>query len=512
MAEPVVIGIDVGTSGVRVLAVGPGGEVLAQASHEHPLMTPRPGWTEQDPADWWQGAQRGLRQVLAQLAAAGTAAAQVAGVGLTGQMHGSVFLGRAGNVVRPAILWNDQRTAEECGEITARVGAGPLMRLTGNPALTGFTAPKILWLRRHEPAAYARVTRIMLPKDYVRYRLTGAVVTDVADASGTLLFDVHARTWSAEVCRALEIPLDMLPPAYEGPEVTGRVSAEAAAATGLPAGTPVVAGGGDQAAGAVGVGLVDEGMVSCSIGTSGVVFAASRTAQVHPEGRLHAFCHAVPGRWHLMGVMLSAGGSLRWLRDALYGAEAAADRAAGRDPYDRMVAEAADTPPGAAGLIFLPYLTGERTPHADPAARGAWIGLGLQHGRPHMARAVLEGISFGLLDSLELVRAMGVPVPGVRVTGGGARSRFWRELLAAVFGVPITGMAADEGPAYGAAVLAAVGAGLYPTVDAACTAMVRTAGTVPAACDRGVYPELYEAYRQAYVRLQGLFPRLVQLG
>lgn len=492
------VGLDVGTGGVRVLAVDAAGALVAQAMVEHPLLTPRPGWTEQNPDDWWAGAVGALTAVTGQL---GARARQIAAVGLTGQMHGSVFLDRTGAVIRPALLWNDQRTADQCREITGRLGEDGLLRLTGNVALTGFTAPKILWLRAHEPEQYARLAKVVLPKDYIRYRLTGALATDVADASGTLLLDVVQRRWSREMLGALDLPASLVPDLFEGPEVTGRVTAEAARATGLPAGIPVVAGGGDQAAGAVGLGVVSGGQLFCSVGTSGVVFAACAEPKIHPQGRLHAFCHAVPGTWHVMGVMLAAGGSLRWLRDALY-------PGAG---YEAITSEAAGIPAGAEGLVFLPYVTGERTPYADPHARGAFVGLGLQHRRAHIARATLEGIALGLTDCLDLVRGLGVAVPRARIAGGGARSPLWRQIIAACFDLPLERMALDEGPAFGAAVLAAVGAGAFADVPAACAAMVRVEAPpeLPDPALAAVYRDWHRVFTASYQFLKPVFPRLL---
>ncbi|MBP2020197.1 xylulokinase [Symbiobacterium terraclitae] len=520
--QEIYIGIDIGTGGARVLAVDRAGRVVAQATQEYPLLTPRPGWTEQDPADWWAATAACLRRVTAEVGPG-----RVRGVGLTGQMHGSVFLDDRGQVVRPALLWNDQRTQAQCDEITVRVGTDRLLALAGNRALTGFTAPKLLWLRQHEPDAYARVRHLLLPKDYLRYRLTGEFATDVADASGTLLLDVAARRWSEPILEALEIDPAILPRLAEGPEVTGFVTPPAAAETGLPAGTPVVGGGGDQAANAVGVGLVTEGAASLALGTSGVVFAASGQPghvrngagpgeAVAPPGlpedslsTIHSFCHAVPGMWHVMGVMLSSGGSLRWLRDALYAREAAEDRQAGREPYDRVTGEAATVPAGAEGLLFLPYLTGERVPYPDPSARGAFVGLGLQHTRAHVARAVMEGIAFGLRDNLDLVRALGVGVAELRITGGGSRSPLWRTILAAALGVPLRRMAVDEGPAFGAAILAAAGTGAYPDVASACAAMIRTGDAVPVDPDLAArYAELLPVFRQCYAQLKTVFPQL----
>ncbi|HYF91717.1 MAG TPA: xylulokinase [Symbiobacteriaceae bacterium] len=501
------LGVDVGTSGARVLAVDASGRLAAIATAEYPLLTPRPGWTEQNPTDWWSAVASCLRQV-----AAAVPPAEIRAIGLTGQMHGSVFLDAAGEVIRPALLWNDQRTEAECREIEERVGKERLLALCGNRALTGFTAPKVLWLRNHAPEHYARLAHLLLPKDYIRYRLTGDFATDVSDASGTLLLDVAARSWCEPVMKALDLPASMLPRLYEGTGVTGRVSAAAAAATGLPAGLPVVAGGGDQAAGAVGVGLAAPGMASLSLGTSGVVFAACSQpghlapAATAPPGlppesitTVHSFCHAVPGVWHVMGVMLSAGGSLRWARDTLYAGQS----------YDALTGEAAAVPPGAEGLLFLPYLTGERVPHPDPGARGAFVGLGLRHVRAHLARAVLEGIALGLRDNLDLVRALGVPVQELRVTGGGARSPLWRDILAAALESPLRMLAVDEGPAFGAAILAAAGTSHFADVAAACAAMVKPAGGVPVdAALAEQYARLLPTFRELYLQLRTVFPKL----
>ncbi|MDO8836159.1 MAG: xylulokinase, partial [Vicinamibacterales bacterium] len=389
------LGIDVSTTATKALLCDERGEVVGVASREYPFDTPRPLWSEQAPALWWEAAVHSIRGVLA---AAGVDAGDVAAVGLTGQMHGLVLLDGGGDVLRPAILWNDQRTGAECDEIRRRVGAARLIAVTGNDALTGFTAPKALWVRRHEPDVFERARHLLLPKDYVRLQLTGDYAMDVADGAGTLLMDVRARTWSDDVLTALGIPRAWMPPLFEGPAVTGRVTAAAAGATGLRAGTPVVAGGGDQAAQAVGVGAVREGIVALTLGTSGVVFAATSEPRIDPRGRLHAFCHAVPGRWHLMGVMLSAAGSLRWFRDTI----------APGTPYPDLLAPAADVPAGCEGLVFLPYLTGERTPYPDPHARGAFVGLTVRHTRAHLTRAVLEGVAFGLRDGFDLMRAAGM--------------------------------------------------------------------------------------------------------
>lgn len=491
------LGVDIGTTGAKSVLTDADGRVLATASAAYPLLTPRPGWTEQDPQSWWDATVSSIRDVLERSGLDGRA---IAAVGLTGQMHGLVPLDGRGKVIRPAILWNDQRTAEECAWITERVGAARVLELTGNPILTGFTAPKIVWMLRNEPDLFARMAHILLPKDYVRYRLTGEFATDVADASGTSLFDVRRRAWAPEMLEELGIPPAWLPRLTESPVISGAITADAAAAMGLARGTPVVAGAGDQAAQAVGTGIVRPGVVSVTIGTSGVVFAHLDAVQVDPLGRTHTFCHAVPGRWHVMGVMLSAGGSLRWLRDAL---PSAAWVRTGVDPYDLMAAEAAAVPAGSEGLLFLPYLTGERTPHADPHARGAFIGLTLRHGRPHLIRAVMEGVSMGLRDSLEILRSMGVPVTQVRASGGGARSPLWRQMLADMFNAQLVTVTTTEGAAYGAALLAGVGCGAFTSVEAACDAVVAIGDhTVPNPTNVMVYERLYGQYTAAYPSLR----------
>ena len=494
------LGIDISTTGNKALLVSTAGEVVGVAVSENPISTPRPLWSEQDPADWWQGIQVAIRQVLKE---AGVSGEEVIGVGLTGQMHGLVLLDETGEVLRPAILWNDQRTGPQCEWITETVGWENLLAWTGNPALPGFTAPKIVWVREHEPEVYARVAHVLLPKDYIRYKLTGVYATDKAGAAGTLLLDIKKRDWSAEMLHALDIPAEWLPPAYEGPDVTGAIGEDAARATGLRAGTPVVGGGGDQAAGAVGVGAVRPGVVGLALGTSGVVFAPTAEPLIEKEGRLHAFCHAVPGRWHLMGVMLSAAGSLRWYRDTVAPGMA----------YDDLLAPAADIPAGSEGLIFLPYLTGERTPYPDPNAKGAFVGLTLRHGLAHMTRAVLEGVAFGLRDSMELVRGAGLgAVEQVRVSGGGARSALWRQILADVLNCELVTVNTTEGAAYGAALLAGVGVGTWPNVDAACEATVRVVERVAPREDKvRCYDDFYPVYRQLYGALKPAFDALTEL-
>ncbi|HEY2259899.1 MAG TPA: xylulokinase [Solirubrobacteraceae bacterium] len=470
------VGIDVGTSGVKAIAIDEGGEVIAAAEEQYSLDSPRPGWAEQNPTDWWQATETALEKLRARTS-------RPAAIGLSGQMHGLVALDSENRVIRPAILWNDQRSARECQEIEARLGLERLIELTGNRALTGFTAPKLLWLARHEPESYERIAQIALPKDYIRLRLCGEHATDVSDASGTLLFDVAARRWSHEVADALEVHSDWLAPALESPTVSGTTAE----------GVPVAAGGGDQAAGAVGVGADRPGPVSVVLGTSGVVFTTLPHFASDPRARVHAFCHAVPGAWHAMGVMLSAAASLGWLRRAVGGAD-----------YDELTAEAARWPAGTEGLVFLPYLGGERTPHADPDATGAFVGLQTRHDRGALVRAVLEGVAFGLRDSLDLVDALGAELEVGRVSGGGARSELWLSIVASALELPLERVAVDEGAAFGAAILGGVAAGVWPDVHAATAAAVRVRDRIePVAEWVEVYRERQDQYRALYPALRG---------
>jgi xylulokinase len=497
------IGIDVGTTGTKVLLVRTDGDVCAESTHEYPLSTPHPNWSEQDPEDWWQATIAGIRDVLD----AGVARAEdVIGIGLTGQMHGLVLLDEHGQVLRPAILWNDQRTQAQCDAIHQRVGYERVLQLTGNPVLTGFTAPKIEWVREHEPEVHSRIASVLLPKDYVRYRMSGERRTDVSDASGMSLLDVGKRRWSAEMLAALGIPERWMPAVDESNVMRAVVHEAAAALTGLRSGTPIAAGAGDQAAGAVGMGIVEPGVVSVTIGTSGVVFAATDAYRPEPEGRLHAFCHACPppAGWHLMGVMLSAGGSLRWHRDALCRDLTDQARTRDCDPYELMLEEATNVPAGADGLVFLPYLTGERTPYPDPNARGVFFGLSLLHTRAHLTRAVVEGVTFGLRDSLELIKSTGVSVDRVRMAGGGARSALWRQLAADVFGVSVVTVNAAHGGAFGAALLAFAGAGVYRDVRAACKATIRES-SVTDPVHAGLYDRAYGRFRSLYPALKPTF-------
>ncbi len=477
-AAGVLVGIDVGTTGVKGIAIDSSGQVLASAGAGYELSIPRPGWAEQQPDDWWGASELVLASLSEELAGK----AKIVGIGLSGQMHGLVCLDSGLHVLRPAILWNDQRTGTECAEIERLVGPERLIELTGNRALPGFTAPKLLWLRRHEPETYTRIRHVLLPKDYVRLRLTGELAIDAADASGTLLFDVARRRWSEEVLQALELPQEWLPRVLESPEVSGSTRD----------GVPVAAGAGDQQAGALGVGVIRPGPVSVVLGTSGVVLAALDRYACDRAARVHAFCHAVPGTWEAMGVMLSAGGSLRWLRDV----------AAPGAGYEQLTAEAASWQPGCGGLAFLPYLQGERTPHADPDARGAFAGLSLVHDRGALVRAVLEGVAYGLRDSLELLRELGTEPVRARVSGGGAGSRLWLEIVASVLGLELELTAVDEGAAYGAALLGGLASGVFSSADEAVGECVRVRERVEP------NPEWVEIYDRGYIRFRSLYPAL----
>lgn len=491
------LGIDVSTTSSKALLVDDHGKVVAVASSPHTLQTPEPLWSEQDPLEWWKAVIASIQAVLKQ---SDIQSKSIAAIGLTGQMHGLVLLDGAGQVLRPAILWNDQRTQAQCDEIHQRVGREKFIQTTGNLALPGFTAPKILWVAENEPAVFARAKHILLPKDYVRYRLTGLYAMDKADGSGTVLFDVSKRDWSPEIITSLGIPAEWLPATYEGPEFTGKITPQAAEQTGLWAGTPVCAGGGDQSAQAVGVGAVEPGVVALTVGTSGVVFATTPSPLVEQEGRLHAFCHAVPGMWHLMGVMLSAAGSLQWYRDTL----------APDCSFDDLLKEAASISPGSEGLQFLPYLSGERTPHPDPLARGAFVGLTLRHRRGHLTRSVLEGVAFGLKDSFTLIQQAGLgEIHQVRASGGGTRSKLWRHILASVLETELVMVNTSEGAAYGAALLAGVGAGKWTSIQEACKSAVKVIqSTHPDPAQMEAYRKAYRLYRQLYPALKTSFAGL----
>jgi xylulokinase len=490
------LGIDVGTGGTRALLIDKSGAVVASAIHEHvPFASPRSGWAEQDPHDWWKACQGAVRKLLAD---SGVPPSEIACIGLSGQMHGAVLLDRNDEVLRPSLIWCDQRTAAECRYLNETIGPQRLVELTSNPALTNFTLTKLLWVRTNEPEIWRKFDGFLLPKDYVRLRLTGVRAIDVADASGTLLLDVAHRRWSDAMLDAVGLSPGCLPALHESQEVVGHITESAAASTGLKAGTPMVAGAGDQTAGATGMGIVRPGDVSATIGTSGVVFAASDAPVTDPLGRLHTFCHAIPGRWHVMGVTQAAGLSLRWFRDNFAGPATS---------YDQLSAEAGQAPPGAGGVLWAPYLMGERTPHLDPDARAALLGLAADHTRSHIVRAILEGVAFSLKDTLTIFKELGIPAKAIRVGGGGARSPLWRQIQADVYGQSVATVQAEEGAAYGAALLAGVGAGVWPSVDAACDAVVRVAHQTPA--DPGtvrVMGESYAKYRRIYPALQSVFP------
>ncbi len=489
------LGVDIGTGGSRALLIDESGrEVLGVSAPHEEMQMPRPLWAEQRPENWADAAFQAIRHVLHDANLSGD---QIQGVGLSGQMHGLVILDRNHAVIRPALIWCDQRSQAQVDEIHQKIGREKVVQSIANPVLTGFTLPKLLWVRDHEPDAFERVRTLLLPKDYVRFRLTGQFATDVADASGTALFDVVNRTWSQEMVSALGLDKAILPHVYESPAITSTISKDAAEVTGLRAGTPVVAGAGDQAASAVGNGIVHDGLVSCTLGTSGVVFAHMEHVAYDPSGRVHTFCHAVPGKWHVMGVTQGAGLSLQWFRNQL----------APGTSYDTLTAEASASPVGSQGLFWLPYLMGERTPHLDSSARGGWIGLTAKHTRADLIRSVLEGVSFSQRDALEIIAALGVSVSSVRASGGGARSPFWRQMLADVFAKPVSTLASQEGSAYGAAILAMVGTGRVETLEEACRAIIREVSTAsPRDTESRAYARAYPIYQQLYPALRPLFP------
>ncbi len=502
------LGIDVGTSGTKTLVIDVAGNVIAESSAEYPMAQPRPGWTEQSPEDWWQATVKTVRGAMK---SAKLKPSDVKAIGLSGQMHGSVFLDKSDKVIRPALLWNDQRTAAECDEITdAAGGRKQLIKLVANPALTGFQAPKILWLRNHEKANFSRLAKVLLPKDDIRRRLTGDYVTEVSDASGTLLLDVVNRKWSDKLLAKLNLDPSLLPRVVESEDVTGTLTSDAAKQLGLTTNCKVVGGAGDCAAGAIGNGVVKTGVLSTSIGTSGVMFCHSDTPQYDAAGRLHTFCHAVRGKWHMMGVNLTSGGSLQWWMDQVL-----TDPDAKKDPqrYDRATAAAAGIAAGSGGLVFLPYLNGERTPHANPNARGSFVGLNLTHGRGAMTRSVMEGVTFALRDSLAIIESLDVPVKQIRASGGGSRNPLWRQMQADVFGKKITTLAVEQGPAFGVALLAAVGDGAYANIEAACKATIEIAAeTKPNAAAVKAYNKIFPIYQELYVKLAENMGRLAELS
>src|SRR5579862_190450 len=508
---PYMMGIDVGTTGTRAIIVRPDGHVVAAALADHqPMRMEQPGWAEQDPEDWWQAAVSAVRGALNQAELKGS---DIAAVGLSGQMHGVVLLDNTRAVLRPSLIWCDQRSQSQCDWITNKVGAARLIQLTSNPALTGFSAPKMLWVRDHEPKVYERVAHFLLPKDFVRFRLTGEFATDVSDASGTLLFDVTHRRWSNEMLAALEMDANILPRAFESPEFTGKISRETALVTGLAAGTPVVAGAGDQAASAVGNGIVLPGLTSATLGTSGVIFSYTDKPKLDPRGRIHTFCHAVPGKWHVMGVTQGAGLSLRWFRDQFGNSEAWYARQLGVDVYDLIIQEAEKIAPGSDGLLFLPYLMGERTPHLDAQARGMWFGLTASHTRGHLIRAILEGVAFSLRDSLEIFQELNIPVSQIRASGGGSRNALWRQIQADIYGKDLVTLRESEGSAYGAALLAGVGGGIYRSVEEAAKEAIQIRESVlPDRENMQRYDQLYQVYRKLYPAVRELAHQLARFS
>ena len=498
------LGIDIGTSGTKTLLVREDGLVVAEANAEYPMQQPKPGWTEQDPEDWWKATVKTVRTVMKK---SKLKPADVKAIGLSGQMHGSVFLDKKDQVIRPALLWNDQRTADECDEITqAAGGRKALIKMVANPALTGFQAPKVLWLRNKEKRNFDKLAKVLLPKDDVRRRLTGGYATEVSDASGTLLLDVVKRKWSTKLLGKIGLDADLLPEVFESQEVTGTLTAESAKKLGLTTDCKVVGGAGDCAAGAVGNGVVKKGILSTSIGTSGVMFVHSDEPQYDAAGRLHTFCHAVNGKWHMMGVNLTSGGSLQWWVDnVLQGLAGISEK----KRYEAATAEAAKIAAGSDGLLFLPYLNGERTPHADPNARGSFVGMNLTHSRGHMTRSVMEGITFALRDSLAIIESLGVPVKQIRASGGGSKNTLWRQMQADVFGKKITTLKVEQGPAYGVALLAAVGDGAYRNIESACAATIEIAEQTPT--NRTAvksYNRLFPVYQDLYGQLKGSMAEL----
>ena len=502
------LGVDIGTSGTKTLLIDADGTILAEATEAYPLSHPKPLWSEQDPESWWKATVNTIKAVVKK---AKVKASDVKAIGLSGQMHGSVFLDKNDKVIRPALLWNDQRTSAECEEIEQLAGGRKkLIKMVANPAMTGFTAPKILWLRNNEPKNFARTKKILLPKDDVRRRLTGDYATDVSDASGTLLLDVTKRDWSKPLLKKLDLDPSLLPTCFESEAVTGTLTAAAAKQLGLTTDCMVVGGAGDCAANGIGTGVVKKGVLSTSIGTSGIMFVHSDEVQVDPDGRMHTFCHAVRDKWHMMGVTLTAGGALNWFVDTLC---QELDKISRGKVYEVLNREAAAVPPGCEGLMFLPYMAGERTPHADPDARGCFVGLTLKHTRGHMARAIMEGVTFAMRDSLEIIQNLDVPVRQVRVSGGGSKSALWRQIQADVFGKPAVTINAEQGPAFGVALLAAVGAGEYKNVTQACNATIKETSKTPViAKNRKRYDEVFPVFQQLYRSLSKDFKTISALG
>ncbi|MCR5217663.1 xylulokinase [Treponema sp.] len=503
------LGIDLGTSGTKTVLFDISGQPLASKTVEYPLYQPENGWAEQDPLDWWNATVEGIKAVLAK---SGADASLIKGIGISGQMHGLVLLDKGGNLLRRSIIWCDQRTGQECQEITNKVGAERLIEITANPALTGFTASKIMWVKNHEPEIYEKTAHILLPKDYVRYMLTGEFATEVSDASGMQLLDVPARKWSDEVLTKLDIDKSLLAKVYESPEVTGQVSAKAAELTGLKAGTPVAGGAGDNAAAAVGTGTVEDGRAFTTLGTSGVVFAHTSKVSIDPAGRVHTFCCAVPGEWHVMGVTQAAGLSLKWFRDNFCNEEILTSRGMNKDPYYLMDAQAERIPIGCERLLYLPYLMGERTPHLDPDCRGVFFGLSALHTKQHLLRAVMEGVTYSQRDSLEVLRGMGITIEEMYACGGGGSSPLWRQMLSDVFNCPVKTVTSKEGPALGVAILAGVAAGIYKSVGQACRDIIKTnPAQNPVEANTREYEKFYQVYKSLYPALKENFAMLSSL-
>lgn len=505
MADIYFIGIDIGTSGAKAVLINVEGEIITTVTNNYPMQNPHPLWAEQNPEDWWKATKKSISEIIQKNK---INAENIKGLGLTGQMHGLVSLDKNGNIVYPCIMWNDQRTADECEEITSKIGFENLLKIIGNPVLPGFTAPKLLWLKKNKPEAYNKINKILLPKDYIRFRLTNVFCTDLSDASGTSLLNVEQRKWSDEILEKLNIPKDWLPNLLESVEICGSITKEASDATGLSVGTPVIAGGGDQAAGGIGSGCIKEGVVSIVLGTSGVVFTQTDKFRNEPQGKLHAFCHAVPGKWNLMGVTLSAAGSFKWYKETFFTKFSGSSE----DPYDILTESAGLVLPGSEGLIYLPYLSGERTPFSDPDAKGSFVGFTLRHSMAHFTRAVLEGVSYSLKDCFELISSMGIQADKIVISGGGAKSKLWRSIIADLFGVEITTLSCTEGVPFGAAILAATGTGYYKNISEACGSILKTGSTTTPDKDKfKLYNDYYSAYKELYPELKTTFKNILSI-
>ncbi|OGU74244.1 MAG: xylulokinase [Ignavibacteria bacterium RBG_16_34_14] len=500
------LGLDIGTTGAKAILINSSGEVISSATSEYLMYNPKPLWSEQNPEDWWKATQNSIKDIFKK---SGIKNSEVKGMGLTGQMHGLVLLDKDGEVLRPCIMWNDQRTIKECEEITSLFGFDNLLRITGNPVLPGFTAPKILWVKKNETQVYKKIEHILLPKDYIRFCLTGEFATDVSDASGTSLLNVGKRNWADEILSVLDIQKAWMPEVYESIEITGKIKKSAAEKTGLNYETPIVAGGGDQAAGGIGTGTVKDGITSVVLGTSGVVFSHTNNLTIEPEGKLHAFCHAVPGAWHVMGVTLSAAGSLKWYKEIFGETEKQIAAEKNINVYDLLTKLAGEIPAGSEGLIFLPYLTGERTPYPDPDAKGTFTGITIRHNKKHFIRSILEGVAYSLKDCLELNKRLGLGISEIRISGGGAKSKLWRQILTNVFNTEIVTLITTEGAPYGAALLAAVGTGEYSSVEEVCEKTIKISeSTKPAADNVKLYEEYYDIYKNLYQSLKGSFNKI----